>query len=76
MVEPSKGRVYYPACESGGMFMQSEKIAEENQGKISDLLIYGQESKTTTWKLCKMNLAIRGLDGNIGVTYCFEFHFR
>lgn len=56
--------------------MQSEKIAEEHQGKISDLLIYGQESKTTTWKLCKMNLAIRGLDGNIGVTYSFEFHVR
>lgn len=74
MVEPYKGRIYDPACGSGGMFVQSEKFVDEHQGKISDLSIYGQELNSTTWKLCKMNLAIRGLDGNIGEHHADTFH--
>ncbi|MGK7958144.1 MAG: type I restriction-modification system subunit M [Crocosphaera sp.] len=66
MIEPYKGRVYDPCCGSGGMFVQSEKFVEAHGGKISDISIYGQESNPTTWKLCKMNLAIRGIDGNLG----------
>lgn len=74
MIEPYKGRIYDPCCGSGGMFVQSEKFLEEHQGKISDLSIYGQELNSTTWKLCKMNLAIRGLDGNIGDHHADTFH--
>lgn len=74
MIEPFKGRIYDPACGSGGMFIQSEKFVEEHQGKLSDLSIYGQELNSTTWKLCKMNLAIRGLDGNIGPSHGDTFH--
>ncbi|MGL5257086.1 MAG: N-6 DNA methylase, partial [Proteocatella sp.] len=59
---------------SGGMFVQSEKFVEENQGKLTDLAIYGQELNATTWKLCKMNLAIRGLEGNIGENHADTFH--
>ncbi|MFI3211309.1 MAG: N-6 DNA methylase, partial [Peptostreptococcaceae bacterium] len=66
MIEPYKGRIYDPACGSGGMFVQSEKFVLEHQGNLSDLSIYGQELNATTWKLCRMNLVIRGLDGNIG----------
>jgi type I restriction enzyme M protein len=65
MIEPYKGRVYDPCCGSGGMFIQSEKFVEEHQGRIDDVSIYGQESNPTTWKLCKMNLAIRGIEANI-----------
>lgn len=64
MIEPYKGRVYDPACGSGGMFVMSEKFVTEHQGKIDDISIYGQESNQTTWKLCRMNLAIRGIDGS------------
>jgi len=60
MLEPYKGRVYDPCCGSGGMFVQSEKFVENHQGKMKDLSIYGQESNPTTWRLCQMNLAIRG----------------
>ncbi|MDB9446550.1 class I SAM-dependent DNA methyltransferase [Anabaena sp. CS-542/02] len=66
MLEPYKGRVYDPCCGSGGMFVQSEKFVESHGGKVGDISIYGQESNPTTWKLCKMNLAIRGIEGNIG----------
>lgn len=66
MLEPYKGRIYDPCCGSGGMFVQSEKFVAEHQGKLGDIAVYGQESNPTTWKLCKMNLAIRGIDGNIG----------
>jgi type I restriction enzyme M protein len=66
MLEPYKGRIYDPCCGSGGMFVQSEKFVEKHQGKLGDIAVYGQESNPTTWKLCKMNLAIRGIDGNIG----------
>ena len=74
MIEPYKGRIYDPACGSGGMFIQSEKFVQEHQGKIDNLSIYGQELNSTTWKLCKMNLAIRGLEGNIGLHHADTFH--
>ncbi len=64
MLEPYKGRVFDPCCGSGGMFVQSEKFVEEHQGKINDISIYGQESNQTTWRLAKMNLAIRGIDSS------------
>ena len=64
MLEPYKGRVMDPCCGSGGMFVQSEKFVEGHQGRIDDISIYGQESNQTTWKLCKMNLAIRGIDAS------------
>lgn len=65
MLQPYKGRIYDPACGSGGMFVQSEEFVTEHQGKLGDIAIYGQESNPTTWRLCKMNLAIRGIDGDI-----------
>jgi type I restriction enzyme M protein len=65
MIEPYKGRVFDPCCGSGGMFVQSEKFAEAHDGRRTDLSIYGQESNQTTWRLCKMNLAIRGIESNI-----------
>jgi type I restriction enzyme M protein len=65
MLEPYKGRVYDPCCGSGGMFVQSEKFAEAHGGRLGDIAIYGQESNYTTWRLCKMNLAVRGIDADI-----------
>ncbi len=62
MIEPYKGRVYDPACGSGGMFVMSEKFVAEHQGNINDITVYGQESNQTTWKLSKMNLAIRNIN--------------
>lgn len=62
MIEPYKWRVYDPACWSGWMFVMSEKFVEEHQGNIKDITIYGQESNQTTWKLSKMNLAIRNIN--------------
>ena len=64
MLEPYKGRVFDPCCGSGGMFVQSEKFVTQHQGKINDISIYGQESNQTTWRLAKMNLAIRGIDSS------------
>jgi type I restriction enzyme M protein len=64
MLEPYKGRVFDPCCGSGGMFVQSERFVEQHQGKVNDISIYGQESNQTTWRLCKMNLAIRGIDAS------------
>jgi type I restriction enzyme M protein len=64
MLEPYKGRVMDPCCGSGGMFVQSEKFIIEHQGKMTDISVYGQESNQTTWRLCKMNLAIRGIDSS------------
>ncbi|GIV46159.1 MAG: type I restriction endonuclease subunit M [Ignavibacterium sp.] len=64
MLEPYKGRVFDPCCGSGGMFVQSEKFVESHQGNVNDISIYGQESNLTTWRLCKMNLAIRGIDSS------------
>ncbi|GAB6137475.1 type I restriction-modification system subunit M [Halanaerobaculum tunisiense] len=74
MVEPYEGRVYDPCCGSGGMFVQSEKFVEEHQGKLDDLSVYGQESNPTTWRLCQMNLAIRGIEGNLGGKPADSFH--
>ena len=65
MIEPYKGRVYDPCCGSGGMFVQSEKFVQEHGGRIGDISIYGQESNQTTWRLCKMNLAIRRIEADI-----------
>ena len=65
MIEPFKGRVFDTCCGSGGMFVQSEKFVEAHEGRIGDISIYGQESNQTTWRLCKMNLAIRGIDANV-----------
>jgi type I restriction enzyme M protein len=66
MLAPYKGRVFDPCCGSGGMFVQSEKFVEAHDGRIGDISVYGQESNTTTWRLAKMNLAIRGIDTNLG----------
>jgi type I restriction enzyme M protein len=74
MLSPYKGRVYDPCCGSGGMFVQSEKFVEAHGGKIGDISIYGQESNHTTWRLAKMNLAIRGIDGNLGKEHADSFH--
>jgi len=74
MLAPYKGRVYDPCCGSGGMFVQSEKFIEEHGGRIGDISIYGQESNHTTWRLAKMNLAIRGIDGNLGKEHADTFH--
>lgn len=76
MLEPYKGRIYDGCCGSGGMFVQSEKFIEAHGGKKSDLSIYGQESNPTTYKLCKMNLAIRGIEGKIelGDTFHADRH--
>ncbi len=65
MLAPYKGRVYDPCCGSGGMFVQSEAFIEAHSGKLGDISIYGQESNYTTWRLAKMNLAIRGIDAQI-----------
>ncbi len=63
-LEPYKGRVFDPCCGSGGMFVQSEAFVQSHQGKIDDISIYGQESNQTTWRLAKMNLAIRQIDSS------------
>lgn len=74
MIEPFSGQIYDPCCGSGGMFCQSARFVKEHQGKIQDISIYGQESNPTTWKLCKMNLAIRGLEANLGKHNADSFH--
>jgi len=74
MLEPFKGRVYDPCCGSGGMFVLSEKFVESHGGRIGDIAIYGQESNNTTWKLCKMNLAVRGIDADIRWNNEGSFH--
>jgi type I restriction enzyme M protein len=66
ILSPHHGQVYDPCCGSGGMFVQSEKFIEAHGGKIGDVSIYGQESNPTTWRLAAMNLAIRGIDFNLG----------
>ena len=74
MIEPMKGRIYDPACGSGGMFVQSLKFLDAHGGKRGQLSIFGQESNPTTWKLARMNLAIRGMDGNLGEMNADTFH--
>lgn len=66
MIEPYKGKIYDPCCGSGGMFVQSIKFVESHQGNTKDVSIYGQEGTNTTYKLAKMNLAIRGISANLG----------
>ena len=65
MIEPYKGRVFDPCCGSGGMFVMSEKFIKQHQGKVNDISIYGQESNQTTYRLCRMNLAVRNIDGSL-----------
>ena len=74
MLQPYSGRVYDPCCGSGGMFVQSEKFVQEHGGRIGDIAIYGQESNYTTWRLCKMNLAVRGIDSDIRWNNEGSFH--
>ena len=74
MLEPYKGRVYDPCCGSGGMFVQSERFVEAHGGRIGDIAIYGQESNYTTWRLAKMNLAVRGIDTDIRWNNEGSFH--
>lgn len=66
VLKPYNGRVYDPCCGSGGMFVQSAKFIENHQGNINNISIYGQDSNATTWKMCMMNLAIRGLEADLG----------
>lgn len=66
MIEPYSGRVFDPCCGSGGMFVQSVKFIEAHGGRRDQLSVYGQESNPTTWRLCQMNLAIRGIEANLG----------
>ena len=74
MLEPYSGRIYDPCCGSGGMFVQSEKFVQEHGGRIGDIAIYGQESNYTTWRLAKMNLAVRGIDSDIRWNNEGSFH--
>jgi len=67
LIEPYKGKIYDPCCGSGGMFVQSLKFVESHHGNTKDISVYGQEGTTTTLKLAKMNLAIRGISANLGV---------
>lgn len=66
VLKPFNGRVYDPCCGSGGMFVQSAKFIENHQGNINNISIYGQDSNATTWKMCTMNLAIRGIEADLG----------
>ncbi len=66
VIQPYRGRIYDPCCGSGGMFVQSRKFIEAHAGQIHDVSIYGQDANPETWKLCKMNLAIRGIEANLG----------
>ena len=66
ILQPFNGRVYDPCCGAGGMFVQSASFVKNHQGNINNISVYGQESNPTTWKMAKMNLAIRGIDSNLG----------
>jgi type I restriction enzyme M protein len=74
VLAPYKGRVFDPCCGSGGMFVQSEKFVEAHGGRIGDISIYGQESNYTTWRLAKMNLAIRGIEAGLAWNEQGSFH--
>ncbi len=74
MIEPFKGRVYDPCCGSSGMFVQSEEFIRQHGGRIGDISVYGQESNATTWRLAKMNLALRGIEANLGPHQGDTFH--
>jgi len=66
VLQPFNGRVYDPCCGSGGMFVQSAKFIENHSGNINDIAVYGQDSNPTTWKMAQMNLAIRGIEADLG----------
>ncbi len=74
MIEPYQGRVYDPCCGSGGMFVQSERFVEAHGGGRNDIAVYGQELNDTTWRLAKMNLAIRGIESDLGPRWGDSFH--
>lgn len=74
MIEPYSGRVYDPCCGSGGMFSQSIKFINEHQGNVNNISVYGQELNPDTWRLAKMNLAIRGISADLGNSYGDTFH--
>lgn len=74
MIQPFKGRVYDPCCGSSGMFVQSEEFIRTHGGRVDDIAVYGQESNPTTWRLAKMNLAIRGIEANLGPQWGDSFH--
>jgi len=74
MIEPYKGRVYDPCCGSAGMFVQSEEFIEAHGGRSTDISVFGQESNPTTWRLAQMNLAIRGIEANLGPHNADTFH--
>ena len=74
MIEPYQGRVYDPCCGSGGMFVQSERFVEAHGGRRNDIAVYGQESNDTTWRMAKMNLAIRGIEADLGSRWADSFH--
>ncbi len=74
MLEPYKGRVFDPCCGSGGMFVSSERFVEVHGGRAGDISIFGQESNPTTWRLCQMNLAIRGIEAHLGGKWADTFH--
>jgi type I restriction enzyme M protein len=74
MIEPYKGRVYDPCAGSSGMFIQSEHFIREHGGRLGDISIFGQESNHTTWRLARMNLAIRGIEANLGAENADSFH--
>lgn len=68
MVEPYEGTLYDPACGSGGMFIQSAELVKSKQGNLNGINIYGQEKEAATYRLAKMNLALRGISHNLGST--------
>jgi len=74
MIEPYKGRIFDPACGSGGMFCQSARFISEHQGNVRNISVYGQESNPTTWKLAKMNLALRQIEADLGTHNADSFH--
>ena len=74
MLQPYHGRVLDPACGSGGMFVQADKFVRAHGGNRNDLSVFGQESNPTTWRLAKMNLALRGIEGNLGPEWGDSFH--
>jgi type I restriction enzyme M protein len=74
MLEPFKGRVYDPCCGSGGMFVQSLKFIEAHDGRRHQVTVYGQESNRTTWRMARMNMAIRGIEAKLGSKHADSFH--
>ena len=73
VIKPFKGRVYDPCCGSGGMFVQSAKFIENHQMELRDISVYGQEANSSTWKMAHMNVAIRGMEANLGQSYADTF---